>query len=114
GDETVVEITFDGTDVIGGSVADGRYDLTIFSDRVPDLAGRALYGDGDGISGGDFVSANAFFRLFGDGTGDGVVDNRDVALFRGTFNKKRTDPAYLPMFDYAADGVVAPDDRAEM
>lgn len=112
--QTVVEVTFTGAGVIAGSVADGRYDLTIDGNLVHDGAGRALDGNSDGTAGGNYVANNAFFRLFGDGNGDGVVDNRDVALFRGTFRKASTDPGFLPMFDFDGNGVVDINDQTAM
>jgi hypothetical protein len=106
GNQTVVEVTFTGSGVIGGSVADGRYDLTVFSNRVHDRSGQGLNGD--------YVASNAFFRLFGDANGDGVVDNRDTALFRGTYNKTSTDAGYLALFDYEGNGIVDVNDQRQV
>src|SRR5262245_4487775 len=72
GDKTVAVLTFAGSEFIGGSLADGRYTLTVHADRVHDRWGRALDGDGDGSAGGDL--SDSFFRLFGDSDGDGDVD----------------------------------------
>ena len=58
-----------------GSLADGRYTLTVLADRIHDATGQALDGDGDGSPGGDYV--DHLFRLFGDADGDGDVDNKD-------------------------------------
>src|SRR5262249_3143138 len=68
GDKTVAVLTFAGSEFIGGSLADGRYTLTVHADRVHDRWGRALDGDGDGSAGGDL--SDSFFRLFGDSDGD--------------------------------------------
>src|SRR5438105_11739371 len=78
--KTVAVLTFAGTEFVGGSLADGRYTLTVRADRVHDRWGRELDGDGNGSAGGDRVEA--FFRLFGDADGDGHVDQRDRELFR--------------------------------
>src|SRR5262249_38996136 len=76
---TVAALTFTGADIIGGSLADGHYTLTVRADRVHDSWGRELDGDGNGLPGGDRV--DAFFRLFGDSDGDGDVDGLDRDRF---------------------------------
>jgi hypothetical protein len=78
---TIAVLTFTGTDIIGGSLADGSYTLTIRGDHIRDEVGRELDGDGDGNGGGDRV--DAFFRLFGDSDGDGDVDGQDRDRFPG-------------------------------
>ena len=80
GDQTVVTLTFKGAGITAGSLADGRYTLTAFADRIHDATGQALDGDGDGAPGGDYV--DHLFRLFGDADGDGDVDNKDYFAFR--------------------------------
>src|SRR5262249_34210699 len=45
--QTVAVLTFVGSDVIGGSLADGNYTLTVLADRVHDRCGRELDGDGN-------------------------------------------------------------------
>jgi len=64
GGETVAVLTFEGPEFVGGSLADGRYTLAVFADRVHDRWGRELDRDGAGSAGGDRVEG--FFRLFGD------------------------------------------------
>ncbi len=82
--------------MIGGSLADGQYDLTIISAKVQS-GGVALDGDGDGSAGGDFRSraTDNFFRLFGDSNGDAVVDAIDAAAFNQTLLRQR--PMLLSM-----------------
>ena len=75
GGQTVAVLTFDGTEFVGGSLADGSYTLTVRADRVHDRWGRELDGDGNGSAGGNRV--DGFFRLFGDSDGDRDVDARD-------------------------------------
>ena len=41
-----------------------------------------LDGNGDGSSGDDATFVDAFFRLYGDSNGDGVVDRSDLGDFR--------------------------------
>jgi hypothetical protein len=102
--KTVAVLTFAGPDVIGGSLADGSYTLTVRADRVHDRWGRQLDGDGDGVAGGDRV--DSFFRLFGDSDGDGDVDRLDRDLFRSAFKTSAGDGGYLWYFDFDGDGDV--------
>jgi hypothetical protein len=101
---TVATLIFVGADVIGGSLADGHYTLTINGGLVHDGFGNALDGAGTGVVGSDRV--DTFFRLFGDADGDGVVDARDRDLFRSAFKTRAGDPGYLWYFDYDGDGEV--------
>jgi RHS repeat-associated protein len=101
---TVVTLTFAGTGIIGGSLADGRYTLTIVSVNVHDSLGVALDGDGDGQAGGDSVSH--LFRLFGDVNGDGVVNGLDLALFRSAFGTSFGNPNFVDYLDQNGDGAV--------
>jgi hypothetical protein len=100
--QTVAVLTFAGPEVVGGSLADGSYTLTVRADRVHDRFGRALDGDGDGSAGGDRV--DGFFRLFGDSNGDGHVDGLDRAAFRSAFKKSAGEAGYLGSLDFDGDG----------
>jgi photosystem II stability/assembly factor-like uncharacterized protein len=103
--QTVVTLTFSGAGIIGGSVPDGHYTLTIHGDLVHDAAtGLALDGAGTGTAGSDHVET--FFRLFGDADGDGHVDLTDLELFIGTFGKHAGDAGFLAYFSYNTDGRV--------
>jgi hypothetical protein len=102
--KTVAVLTFTGSDLVGGSLADGSYTLTVRADRVHDRWGRLLDGDGDGSAGGDRV--DNFFRLFGDSDGDGDVDGQDRDRFRATFHTNAGEPGYLWYFDFDGDGDV--------
>jgi hypothetical protein len=108
GDKTVAVLTFAGAKLVGGSLADGRYTLTVLADHVHDCWGRELDGDGDGSSGGDRV--DSFFRLFGDSDGDRDVDRADRKLFRSAF---RTKACYLWYFDFDGDGDVDGRDKGQ-
>jgi hypothetical protein len=101
---TIAVLTFTGSDIIGGSLADGSYSLTVRADQVHDGVGRELDGDGDSFAGGNRV--DSYFRLFGDSDGDHVVDQQDRELFRSAFGKSTTDVGYLWYFDFDGDGVV--------
>jgi alkaline phosphatase D len=97
----IAVLTFTGSDIIGGSLADGSYSLTVRADRVHDGVGRELDGDGNGLAGGERV--DSFFRLFGDSNGDGHVDRPDRDLFRSAFKKSAGEAGYL---DFDGDGDV--------
>jgi arylsulfate sulfotransferase len=104
GGRTVAVLTFAGPEFVGGSLADGRYTLTLRADHVHDRWGRELDGDGDGSAGGNRV--DGFFRLFGDGDGDGDVDEADRDRFRSTFKTGAGDAGYLWYFDFDGAGAV--------
>ena len=84
GGRTVAVLTFTGTDIIGGSLADGNYTLTIRGDHIRDEVGRELDGDGDGTGGrrprGRVLSGCSATR-----DGDGDVDGQDRDRFRSAF-----------------------------
>jgi uncharacterized protein (TIGR03118 family) len=109
---TVVTLNFVGGAVDASllnnpSLADGRYTLTVLAGQVGGPNG-ALDGDTDGQAGGDFVlagdpAANGLFRLFGDVSGDGVVNGLDLAQFRQAFGAS---PVPSSAFDFNGDGAV--------
>jgi hypothetical protein len=101
---SVDTLTFSGAGIIGGSLADGHYTLTIHGRLVHDDFGHVLDGSGRGVAGSD--GFDTFFRLFGDADGDGRVDLGDLLRFAGTLGKRAGDPGYLWYFDYNGDGRV--------
>jgi arylsulfatase A-like enzyme len=101
GGQTVAVLTFSGSDIIGGSLADGNYMLTIRGDHIRDMVGREVDGDGDGNGGGD--RTNGFHRLFGDSDGDRDVDLTDLGRFLSTLGRQTGDLGYLSYFDVNAD-----------
>ncbi|MFO0811057.1 MAG: M12 family metallo-peptidase [Gemmataceae bacterium] len=104
---TVVTLTnFAGTEAVGGSLANGRFTLTILSGQV--LAnGFLLDGDGNGLGGDDYVlngtAANGLFRYFGDIDGDGDVDGTDLFVFAPTVFSPDN---FNPNLDFDGDGDV--------
>lgn len=95
GGGTVVTLTFTGSVAIeNGSLADGRYTLTISCGMVD--GGNF---DGDGLPGGDFVLVGRpaeeprLFRLFGDYDGNGEVDMADFGVFRTLYGSD-TNPLF--------------------
>jgi Arylsulfotransferase (ASST) len=109
--KTMAVLTFAGPEFVGGSLADGRYTLTVLADRVHDRFGRELDGDGDAAAGGDRI--DGFRRRFGDADGDGDVDRFDRARFNSAFKTKAGDPAYLWYFDFDGDGDVDGRDKRQ-
>jgi len=101
GGRTVAVLTFNGSSIIGGSLADGNYALTVRGDHIRDWEGRELDGDRDGNGGGDRV--DAFFRLFGDSDGDRDVDLHDLGRFISTAGRQAGDSHYLDYFDVNGD-----------
>jgi uncharacterized protein (TIGR03118 family) len=111
---TVVTLTFVGGAVDPSllndpSLADGRYTLTVLAGRVAGPNG-ALDGNGDSAGGDDFGlagdPANGLFRLFGDATGDGAVDNADFFRLKQTFLRSAGDPLFLGALDFNGDATV--------
>jgi len=109
---SVDTLTFVGAGIIGGSLADGHYTLTIHGGLVHDDLGQALDGAGTGVAGSD--GTDTFFRLFGDSDGDGHVGLDDLRSFVSTFGKHAGDPGYLWYFDYDGDGRVDFGDLAQL
>jgi hypothetical protein len=101
---TQAVVTFVGSDVIAGSLADWNYMLTVRSGRVHDAFGRSLDGDGDGDAGGD--RSEALFRLYGDSDGDRDVDLIDLGRFLSTLGRRSGDSHYLAYFDVNGDARV--------
>jgi hypothetical protein len=104
GSGTVVTLTFlPGDAVEFGSLADGRYNLTIFDTLVGNVNG-SLDGDDNGVPGGNYVLtgdlSNKLFRLFGDADGSGQVTSADFLAFRLAFLSS------IVTFDFDGDGSV--------
>lgn len=98
---TVAILTFTGSGIVGGSLADGNYTLTFRGDHIRDEVGREVDGDRDGNGGGD--RADAFFRLFGDSDGDRDVDLVDLGSFLGTFGRRPNDRQFQWYMDFNDD-----------
>ncbi|MBX7102504.1 MAG: proprotein convertase P-domain-containing protein [Gemmataceae bacterium] len=86
GPATVVTLTFAGNSTDFGSLADGRYTLTINASQIN---GGIFDGNGDGTVGDDYTMvgtpANTLFRLYGDADGNGQVTSSDFLAFRLAF-----------------------------
>ena len=104
GGVTVADITFSGPGVIGGSLEDGRYTLTVVPALVLNSSGNTLTGP----------NTLAFFRLFGDIKGTGLVDNQDLYAFVQAYNSKQGSPNYVAAFDFFGTGVIDFSDLAQI
>jgi predicted outer membrane repeat protein len=98
-------LTFMGPGIIGGSLADGRYTLTVHREHVHETSGLGLAMKAD--------ATEQFFRLFGDSNGDGRVNAYDLAFFRSTYLKHRGEAGYLWWLDYDQNGTVDKKDYAQ-
>ncbi len=96
GDQKNYVLSFTGTGVVGGSLADGIYDLSVAAAGVHDLAGNALVGS----------FSQRFHRLYGDYDGNKTVNNADYFWFKQTFNKSVGATGFLDPFDYDNNGTV--------
>ncbi len=102
--QTVARLTFTGPGVTAGSLADGRYTLTILGALIQDSSGQPVDAAGNGVPGSERTVS--FYRFFGDANGDGTVDALDLFAFAGTFGKGSSDPAFNVAFDANGDGTV--------
>jgi hypothetical protein len=121
---TVVILTFSGTEIdpdsgmngfsANPSLADGKYQLTIFGSSITDSNGLAVDAAGNGTPGSTYVSpaesaggnGARLYRLFGDFDGNGVVNAFDFAQFRLAFGSGSTDSTYVPYFDADGNGAI--------
>ena len=94
GSATQWAVTFTGGSVVGGSVANGVYDITLnaaaaASDATPAAPAVASQSRG----------TDTFWRLYGDFAGNGYVSGADYNAFLSTYNLKSTQSGYLAAFD---------------
>jgi predicted outer membrane repeat protein len=111
GPNTVVTLTFSGALWEFGSLADGRYTLTIDASKVSNANGQ-LDGNGDGTAGDNYEligdpATNKLFRFFGDADGNGTINSVDFTAFRSMFGL--SGPS---IFDFNGDNNVTADDFA--
>jgi predicted outer membrane repeat protein len=96
---TVVTVTFAGADIIGGSLADGRYTLTVNAADVHNGRGQAMAAN----------ASDNFWRLFGDARGTGFVDPLDFVML---MNAERAQ-TMVSTFDYFGTGHLDNSDIAQ-
>jgi hypothetical protein len=112
GVQTRALLTFSGSEILGGSLADGNYRLTINATAVTS-GGVQLDGNGDGTGGDNCIrgaaQADAFFRLFGDSDGNRTTNLAELGRLRQSFNLTvgaSGTPASAASFDSDGNGVV--------
>jgi hypothetical protein len=106
GGVTVVTLNgFSGAQTQFGSLADGRYTLTVLASQIS-AGGLQLDGNGDGTGGDNFTfdDTQGLFRFFGDINGDRHVDVVDFGLFSSTFNLSTGQTGFIAAFDFNGDG----------
>ena len=94
GGHTQATITFT-SDTQFGSLADGRYRLTVIANQVT-LGGVPMSAD----------HVTNFHRYYGDANGDARVDIADFGLFSTTYNRQLGQSGYLGYFDFNNDNRV--------
>ena len=95
-------VTFSGSGVLGNSIADGVYDITLNSADVSAVAGGAT------------LTANrtdTFYRLFGDLTGAKAVNTIDRIRFNAAFGSSTGASNFLAAFDLDDVGTINTIDR---
>ena len=95
---TVATLTFSGANVTAGSLDDGNWTLVIDHTKVASAVGAVAMA-------ADFTQAN-IKRLFGDGNGDGRIDNADFFLLRSTFGLSSGQAGFLAFFDSDGSGTI--------
>jgi len=102
GDQKTWVVTFSGSGVVGGSIADGVYDITLNEADVT------------AVSGGGTLANNrtdTFYRLTGDALGYSAngskadVSNTDLSLFKLALNKAPGQTGYKAYFDFLGAGL---------
>lgn len=94
--QTVADLTFTGSAVVGGSLPDGRYRLRVLAGSITNQSPPNTPMSAD--------ATYEFLRYFGDANGDGTVSGSDFNHFRTAFGG--TDP----IFDFDGDGSVSGND----
>ena len=110
GGGTRLTLTFpDSNFASGGTLADGNYEI-VFNTNGATNGGIGVDGNGDGLVGGTFrfggSSVDRFFRLYGDASGDGVVDLLDFGEFRSRFGSSTGQTNFANHLDANLDGNV--------
>jgi autotransporter-associated beta strand protein/YVTN family beta-propeller protein len=99
---TVLTLTFSGSSIVGGSLADGRYNLSFFNNPLL-KAGQA----------GNNDEMKYLWRLFGDLGGQATVNAADQKAFLAALNSKRGQSNYLSCFDYDENGIIVNNDLTQ-
>ncbi len=95
---TVATLTFAGANTEFGSLADGRWTLTVLGSHVHAAGNPTLTMAGDATA--------AFHRLFGDANGDATVNAYDFGQFRPAYGSSSGGATYVSWLDFDNDGSI--------
>jgi hypothetical protein len=90
-------VTFSGSGVAGGSIANGVYDITLNASDVSPNSGDATMGANQ---------TDTFYRLFGALTGNATVNGTDLTLVENGFDKTSTESGFWTAFDLTDTGQI--------
>lgn len=93
--ETVATLTFSGANTEYGSLADGKWMLTINQGNIVDSGGPMA---------SNYVSY--YYRLFGDINGALVVNSSDLSIFGTIYGLTSSSPSFIGGFDSDCNGVI--------
>ncbi len=96
----MLTLTFTGSSIIGGSLADGRYALS-YAGSILLAAGKA----------GQTDETKYLWRLFGDLYGTASVTAADETAFLTAMNSRKGMSNYSVYFDYNEDGLIVNSDE---
>ena len=108
GSTTVVTLNFSGTGIVAGSLADGRYRLTVNGALLSGTNGVNIDAAGNGVAGS--VRTLDFHRLYGDVDGDRGVSINDFNAFAAVFGKVNGNAGYDTAFDFDGDDGISIND----
>ena len=96
GGRTIATLTFSGSNTEFGSLADGRWVLSVSKAKVKSLAGVEMAAD----------LTFALHRLYGDVNGDAAVNGFDYSRFRAAYGSTAGSVAYRADLDFNGDGAI--------
>lgn len=101
---TVATVTFNNWDVVGGSLADGAYQLTVTGSKVRNATGGTMTAN----------RTESFHRLFGDMNGDRTFDRTARTQIIPLLGSTRGSALYQAAFDFNSDGVIDSADEVQI
>ena len=103
-DRTIATITFNNWDVIGGSLADGAYQLTVTGSKVRNASGSQMAAN----------RTESIHRLYGDLNGDRTYDRSARTQIISMLGSTRGSALYQAAFDFNTDGVIDQTDEVQI
>jgi glucose/arabinose dehydrogenase len=95
--DSIWNVTFSGASIIGGSLADGEYDLNVIANQVTDAFGQHPLAN---------PATFTFYRLFGDADGNRTVNTVDIVNVRLEANTTQAAPDFTWLFDADWNGTI--------